>query len=84
MRNLFETEKPPEEFALGTVAAILGGHVRVGLEDNIRLTRRELADGNARLVEKMVRLAREFDREPATPEEARGMLGLKGIGSVGF
>jgi len=51
--------------------------VRVGLEDNIYLRRGVLAT-NAQLVEKVVRLSHEFEREIATPDEARTLLGLKG------
>ena len=74
----------PAEFHLGAIAAILGGHVRVGMEDNIRVGRQELAKSNAELVEKMVGIARSLGREIATPDEAREMLGLKGIGQVGY
>ena len=54
-----------------------GGHVRVGLEDNIYYDRprTDLAD-NPRLVERIARIAREMGREPATPQEARQMIGL--------
>jgi 3-keto-5-aminohexanoate cleavage enzyme len=54
-----------------------GGHVRVGLEDNIYYDRerKDLAD-NIRLVERIARIAREMGREPATPAEARLMIGL--------
>jgi 3-keto-5-aminohexanoate cleavage enzyme len=62
---------------LGMVGMTLGGHVRVGLEDNIYYSRGVLAHSNAQLVERMVRIAREYGREPATPEEARELLGLK-------
>lgn len=74
----------PAEFALGVLSCTLGGHVRVGLEDNLRLTRRELAQSNADLVRKMVRIAGEFERRPATPSEVRAMLGLKGLEAVSF
>jgi 3-keto-5-aminohexanoate cleavage enzyme len=57
-------------------ALALGGNVRLGFEDNIFLHRKVLADGNAQLVERVVRLAREWSREPATPDEARQMLRL--------
>ena len=59
--------------ALGTV---LGGHVRVGLEDNVYYERGELAESNAQLVERVAGLARTLGREPATPDEAREILGL--------
>jgi uncharacterized protein (DUF849 family) len=56
-------------------AVILGGHVRVGLEDNWYIRRGELATNEA-LVERMVRMVRELGAEPATAAEAREMLGL--------
>jgi uncharacterized protein (DUF849 family) len=67
----------PAEFNMAAMAIMMGGHVRVGLEDNIYVRRGVLAT-NAQLVEKVVRLAHEFEREIATPDEARAMLGLKG------
>jgi len=73
----------PAEFNLAAVAIVMGGHVRVGLEDNIFLSRGVLAT-NAQLVEKAVRLARELGREIATPDEARAILGLKGKDKVNF
>ncbi|HON98802.1 MAG TPA: 3-keto-5-aminohexanoate cleavage protein [Syntrophales bacterium] len=72
------------QFPLGTQSLLLGGHVRVGLEDNLYLERGRLAKSNAEQVEKMVRIARELGREPATPAEARLMLGLKGPDGVNF
>ena len=66
------------EFALGTTSMLLGGGARVGLEDNLWLGKGEMAKSNAELVEKMVRIAREFGYEPASPDEARDMLNLKG------
>jgi 3-keto-5-aminohexanoate cleavage enzyme len=54
----------------------MGGHVRVGLEDNIYYRRGEPATGNAQLVERAVRLAGELDRPVATPAQAREILGL--------
>ncbi len=64
-------------FPLGVVNMIQGGNIRVGLEDNIYYSRGVLAHSNAQLVERMVRIAREYGREPATPQEARELLGLK-------
>jgi 3-keto-5-aminohexanoate cleavage enzyme len=58
------------------LAMILGGHARTGLEDNVFIERGTLASGNAQMVEKAVRIAREIGREIATPAEAREMLGL--------
>lgn len=54
----------------------LGGHVRVGLEDNLYLSRGRLAKNNAELVEKMARIMQDLDFEIATPSEAREILGL--------
>jgi 3-keto-5-aminohexanoate cleavage enzyme len=59
-----------------TQALLLGGHVRVGLEDNLYYAKGDLAT-NARLLERMVRIARELGFEPATPAEARNIMGLK-------
>lgn len=56
-------------------AVLMGGHVRVGLEDNIYYKKGELAT-NERLVERIVRLSKELGREVATPDEARKILGL--------
>ncbi len=64
------------EFPLATAAIISGGHVRVGLEDNIYLTKGQLTKSNGELVEKVVRLAKELGREIATPDEARKILGI--------
>jgi 3-keto-5-aminohexanoate cleavage enzyme len=55
---------------------LLGGNVRVGFEDNIYLEEGILARSNAQLVERAVRLIRVLDREPATPDEARRILGI--------
>jgi uncharacterized protein (DUF849 family) len=73
----------PAEFNMAAMAIMMGGHVRVGLEDNIFVGRGRLAT-NAELVEKVVRLAREFDREIATPDEMRQILGLKGVAATAF
>ena len=68
---------------LTTLSVLMGGHVRVGLEDNIFVGKGQLAT-NAQLVEKVVRIAREFEREIATPDEARQMLQLKGADKTSF
>ena len=65
------------EFPLAAAAIIDGGHVRVGFEDNVFVSKGVLAKSNGELVEKVVRIAREFGREIATPAEARQILGLK-------
>lgn len=61
-----------------TQAALLGGHVRVGLEDSLFIERGVLAVSNAQQVEKVKRILAEMGHEPATPQEARAILGLKG------
>jgi 3-keto-5-aminohexanoate cleavage enzyme len=55
----------------------LGGHVRVGAEDNPYLSPGQLADTNARLVDKIVGIAQAHGRDIATPSEAREIIGLK-------
>jgi uncharacterized protein (DUF849 family) len=74
----------PEEYHLAALGIMMGGQLRVGLEDNLRVTRRKRAESNAELVEKAVQLAALFDREPATPAEAREFFGLKGLDAVAY
>lgn len=62
---------------LGAVLA-MGGHVRVGMEDNVYIARGELAKSNGQIVEKAVRLVRELGAEPATAAETRRILNLSG------
>jgi 3-keto-5-aminohexanoate cleavage enzyme len=64
------------ELSLGTMAIVIGGHVRVGFEDNVYYTKGVLSDGNFQLVERIVRIAKEIGRPVATPEQARIILGL--------
>lgn len=54
----------------------LGGHVRVGMEDNVLYGKGRLADSNAEFVERAVRLVKEMDKTPATPDEARRILNV--------
>lgn len=61
------------QLPMAVLGIVLGGHVRVGLEDNIYYRKRELAT-NRQLVERVVRISREMDREIATPDEARRIL----------
>lgn len=61
-----------------TQAALMGGNVRVGLEDSLFIERGKLAVSNAEQVRKIVRILAEMGHEPATPAEAREMLALKG------
>lgn len=65
------------QLPLTTMAMVLGGCIRVGMEDNIYYRKGELAKSNAQLVARAVRIARELNKEPATPDEARKILGLK-------
>ena len=67
-----------------TQAALLGGNVRVGLEDSLFIERGKLATSNAEQVRKIVRILAEMGHEPATPVEAREMLALKGGDRVEF
>lgn len=64
------------ELPLGTAAIIMGGHVRVGFEDNIYYEKGVLAESNAQLVERIVRVAEIHSRPVASPDEARAILGL--------
>jgi len=66
---------PEEHWRVLTMAVMLGGHVRVGMEDNPFLSPGQYAKSNAELVEKIVRIAREVGREVATPTEARKIVG---------
>ncbi len=60
--------------SMATLAIAMGGHVRVGFEDNIYYRKGELSDSNARFVERVVRIAREVGREPASIDQAREIL----------
>lgn len=65
------------QIAMNVMSIIMGGHTRVGMEDNVYYRKGELAKGNAQFVDRVVRLAREIGREAASPDEARQILGLK-------
>ena len=64
------------QLTLAVMSIILGGHVRVGFEDNVYYKKGEMAKSNAQLVERIVRIAKELGREIATPAKAREMIGL--------
>ncbi len=64
------------EFPMIAMSILLGGHVRVGFEDNVYLSKGVLAKSNGELVEKAARIAHELGREVASPQEARAILGL--------
>ena len=66
----------PAEFHLAAAALMMGGHVRVGLEDNLRVTMDRRAASNAELVEKAMTLAPLLDREPVGAAQAREILGI--------
>jgi 3-keto-5-aminohexanoate cleavage enzyme len=65
-----------EQWRMVAGALALGGHVRVGLEDNFYLSAGQMARSNGELVAKAARMARDVGREPATPGEARSILRL--------
>ena len=64
------------ELQVGVLSILLGGHVRVGFEDNIDYTKGVRAKDNAQLVARIARLSKELGREIATPDEAREVLGI--------
>jgi len=66
------------QLPMTTIALAMGLNVRVGMEDNVFYRRGEPLESNAQLVERTVRIARELDREPATPAQARELLALRG------
>ncbi len=72
------------QMAFTTMAAILGGSVRVGLEDSLYIGKGRMASSNAEQVAKIRRILEELSLEIATPSEARAMLALKGGDRVGF
>jgi uncharacterized protein (DUF849 family) len=72
------------QMPLLTMGAVMGGNVRVGLEDSLYLGRAQLARSCAEQVRKIRRILEELSMEIATPDEARAMLGLKGKDAVAF
>lgn len=73
-----------QQFKMCNMALLMGGHTRVGLEDNLFLEKGKMAESSAQQVEKIVRIAKEHGLEPATPVEARQILKLKGLEKVAF
>ncbi|MGB8812686.1 MAG: 3-keto-5-aminohexanoate cleavage protein [Paracoccaceae bacterium] len=69
---------------MATISAAMGGHVRVGLEDNLYLSKGVLAQSNADQVRLIRGIVEGLGREVASPDEARAMLGLKGVAGVAF
>ncbi|QDZ01317.1 3-keto-5-aminohexanoate cleavage protein [Nitratireductor mangrovi] len=89
--RLFGSDYRLSSFGIGkaqmgflTMTALLGGNVRVGLEDSLYIGRGQLARSNAEQVTKIRRIIEELGLEIATPAEARKVLGLKGGDKVGF
>lgn len=73
-----------QQMSLAALGAILGGNVRVGLEDSLLIRKNEMATSNAQQVRKIRRIVEELGYEIATPNEAREMLQLKGADKVAF
>jgi len=73
-----------DQIPIGAVTLALGGHVRVGLEDSLYCGHKRFAQSSAEQVQRIVNIAREMSIEPAMPDEARMMLGLKGQDRVAF
>ena len=73
-----------DQISLAAVTLAMGGNVRVGLEDNLYAGYGRLARGSYEQVERVVKIARELSIVPASPDEARQMLGLKGMDKVNF
>ena len=65
------------QLEVNVLSLLYGGHIRTGLEDNVYYRRGELARSNVQLVERIVRLAGEFDRPVASPAQARRLLGVR-------
>jgi uncharacterized protein (DUF849 family) len=74
----------PQEFQLAALSAMMGGSIRVGMEDNLRVDRDRHAKSNAELVDKAVKIAELMDREIASPNDARRILDLKGAENTHF
>ena len=72
------------QMSIARQAAVLGGHVRVGLEDSLWIDRGQLATSNAQQVTKVRAMLGELGLDAATPDEAREMLKLKGRENVGL
>lgn len=72
------------QMGIVTAAAVMGSHVRVGLEDSLYLGKGQLAESNADQVRKIRGILEALSLEVATPAEAREMLGLKGLSNVGY
>lgn len=74
----------PAQFPMVAQAVLLGGNVRIGLEDNLYLEKGVFAPTNASLVEKAVKIIRLMGADIATPDQARSMIGIKPVGAKQF
>jgi uncharacterized protein (DUF849 family) len=72
------------QLPMGAAALAMGGNVRVGLEDSLYAGKGQLAKSNAEQVEKIAQIANVLGLDPATPDEARQILGLKGLDKVNY
>jgi 3,5-dioxohexanoate:acetyl-CoA acetone transferase len=73
-----------DQMRMCTTSLLMGGNARVGLEDSLYLEKGVLAKSSAEQVTKIIRIGRELGVEPASPAEARSILGLKGLDHVNF
>jgi uncharacterized protein (DUF849 family) len=73
-----------DQITIGAAALGMGGHVRVGLEDSLYAGYGRLARSSAEQVERIVKIAKEMSIHPATPDEVRAMLNLKGLDKVNY
>jgi uncharacterized protein (DUF849 family) len=73
-----------DQLRIAAVALAMGGHVRVGMEDSLFCGFGRMARSSAEQVERVVAMAKQLSIEPATPEEARQIIGLKGLQAVNF
>lgn len=73
-----------DQFPMAAVSLAIGGNVRVGLEDNLYCGYGRMTVSSAEQVERAVKIARQLSIAPATPDDARQMLGLKGLDKVNF
>jgi uncharacterized protein (DUF849 family) len=73
-----------QQFNMCTASLLMGGHARIGLEDNLYLEKGVLAQSSAEQAAKIIRIAKELGVQPATPDEARAILNLKGLENVSY
>jgi uncharacterized protein (DUF849 family) len=73
-----------DQIPIGAATLAMGGHVRVGLEDSLYAGYGRLARSSAEQVQKIVNIAKELSIKPATPDDVREMLNLKGIDKVNY